>query len=166
MGYAHYDDDSAPPTQLADGFEPPTQQADVSELATSQANALAWSQEDPAQGEELTQYVGEQDWGGEQPTQYFGSDAYQQYPQSTQGQPFAPNGPWNDGARPRMPWYRGTSTLVASGVIVVALAGGGLAYSLTSTTANNPRPSRRHRRPWPSPCPRKTRTRLSLRRHR
>ena len=87
-----------------------TSRADASEFATGQSDALAWSQAAPEAAAHPLQY----------PPSYV-----------------APTGP-NDGDNapaPPNPWYRGTAVyLFAAAAFAVALAGGGLAYTLTGAT--------------------------------
>src|SRR6187200_1295711 len=124
-----------------------TMQTPLDDAPTGQADALAWSQEGPTADSGPIQYSGgepyqqyEQQYPGGDPYQQYSqpqvpvAGPYQQYPQ----QQYGAADQWNSAPQQQpSPWYRGTPLLITAGAVVaVALAGGGLAYSLTGSSQN------------------------------
>lgn len=104
-------------------------QDDGSNVPT-QASSLAWSEDDGAAGPEPAGYYDAPQLGG-----YY--DAPYPAPVGSAGQP---SYPYNDPAQ-HTPWFRSAPTLLALGATVAVLAaGGGLAYTMTSSSEKAPAP--------------------------
>src|SRR5689334_6126025 len=104
-------------------IDPMTTRSDPGDFTTQRSDPLAWQYESPVPAE--------------QPPQQFGADPYQQqYQQYAQPQYQYPQ--YAQPQAPPAPRKMPMGAVIAAAVIGVGLLGGGLAYSLTSSSEQQP----------------------------